>query len=54
MLDREEGTGQNETAGNGTRIMLCNIVSFRCTFQIPPLEFLDTLVELIFILLKVS
>lgn len=54
MLDREEGKGHDVTSGNGTRIMLCNTVSFRCTFQVPPFEFLDTLVELSFILLKVS
>lgn len=54
MLDREEGLDHNETAGNGTRIMLRNVVSFRYTFEVPVFEFSDPLVKLIFILFKVS
>ncbi len=54
MLDREEGLGHNETSGNGTKIMLRNVVSFRHTFEVPVFEFLDPLVKLIFILFKIS
>lgn len=54
MLDREEGLVHNETAGNDTRIMLHNTVSFRHTFEVPVFELSDSLVKLVFILFKVS